>query len=225
MNGLTQSPVHHIPDVVLMDYAAGNMQEALSLLVATHLAMCPACREELREIELIGGALLQEMDTAAVVGEMPIGEPFTAAEMPATKTTSDEPAALGSLSILLPRPLRDYVGDDLSALDWRSGLRGVEECVLGSGPHGIKSALLRIEPGRQMPNHTHMGEEYTLVLQGGFSDQGGSYLPGDVAVADPSVTHRPVADDHEPCLCLIATDAPLQLTGPIGWLVNPFLRR
>ncbi|MEQ9638808.1 MAG: ChrR family anti-sigma-E factor [Alphaproteobacteria bacterium] len=220
MTGLAQGPSHHIPDVVLMDYAAGNVQEALALLVATHLAMCPACRTELREIELIGGALLQELDTAAVVGELPMSEPFTLAPEPATRRSAES-----AMPIELPRPLRDYVGGDLAALDWRSGLRGVQECVLGTGPHGIKSALLCIQPGRQVPNHTHMGDEYTLVLQGGFSDQAGQYLPGDVAVADSSVTHRPVADAHEPCLCLTATDAPLQLTGPIGWLVNPFLRR
>jgi putative transcriptional regulator len=64
----------------------------------------------------------------------------------------------------------------------------------------------------------------TLVLAGGFSDESGHFVRGDVAEADPSVNHQPVADPGEDCLCLAVTDAPLRLTGPFGRLLNPFLR-
>ena len=37
-------PVHHPTDEFLLDYAAGALGEPKSLLVATHLSMCPACR-------------------------------------------------------------------------------------------------------------------------------------------------------------------------------------
>jgi putative transcriptional regulator len=213
-------PAHHIPDVVLMDYAAGNVPEPLALLVATHLALCPACREELREIELIGGALL--LDTHDDEMSAPV-EFATPRRVVATARPAVPPLPSGCLQI--PLPLRGYIGNNLDDLDWRTTVRGVQEFVLARGNHGVKSSLLRIEPGRQMPRHTHLGDEYTLVLQSGFSDQGGHYARGDVAVADASVTHTPVADAGETCICLTAVDAPLQLTGPIGWLVNPFLRR
>ena len=49
-------------------------------------------------------------------------------------------------------------------------------------------------------------------------------MRGDVAEADPSVNHQPVADPGEDCICLAVTDAPLRLTGPFGRLLNPFLR-
>ena len=210
-------PAHHIPDVVLMDYAAGNVHEPLALLVATHLALCPACREELREIELIGGALL--LDVAEDSAQPPMLAPVQAG-----RGGLDRAAAHDGI-LRVPQPLRAYVGADLDQLDWHTTIRGVQEFVLARGAHGVKSAMLRIDPGRQMPRHTHLGDEYTLVLQGGFTDQAGNYKRGDVAVADSSVTHRPTADVDEVCICLTAVDAPLQLTGPIGWLVNPFLRR
>jgi putative transcriptional regulator len=66
--------------------------------------------------------------------------------------------------------------------------------------------------------------EMTLLLAGGFSDETGHYLRGDVALADPSVDHRPVADPGEDCLCLAVTDAPLRLTGRFGRYLN-FLAR
>jgi putative transcriptional regulator len=75
-----------------------------------------------------------------------------------------------------------------------------------------------------MPTHTHDGSELTLVLAGGFSDESGHFVRGDVAEADPSINHQPVADPGEDCLCLAVTDAPIRLTGPFGRLLNPFLR-
>ena len=75
-----------------------------------------------------------------------------------------------------------------------------------------------------MPVHTHASSELTLVLAGGFTDQFGHFLRGDLAEADASVEHRPVADPGEDCLCLAVTDGPMRLTGPLGRLINPFLR-
>ena len=35
---------HHLPDDLLLTYAAANLAEAWSLVVATHLSLCPECR-------------------------------------------------------------------------------------------------------------------------------------------------------------------------------------
>jgi putative transcriptional regulator len=63
-----------------------------------------------------------------------------------------------------------------------------------------------------------------IVLEGGYSDEFGSYDAGDVAVANHEVVHRPVADPVEGCLCFAVTDARLKLTGPIGRVLNLFIR-
>ena len=84
--------------------------------------------------------------------------------------------------------------------------------------------LLRIDPQKPMPVHTHRGREHTLVLAGGFTDEFGHFLRGDFSSTDPTVTHRPVADPGEPCICLAITTAPLRLTGRFARFLNPFLR-
>ena len=89
---------------------------------------------------------------------------------------------------------------------------------------GYKTRMMRIKAGTAMPWHTHEGQELTLVLAGGFTDGEKHFLAGDVAAADPTVNHRPVADPGEDCLCLAVTEGPLRLTGPIGRLLNPFIR-
>jgi putative transcriptional regulator len=75
-----------------------------------------------------------------------------------------------------------------------------------------------------IPMHTHRGREYTLVLAGGFKENGSQYGVGDFTLRDASDVHRPVVDSDEECVCLIVLDAPIKLTGILGRLVNPFLR-
>ena len=79
---------------------------------------------------------------------------------------------------------------------------------------------MRLPAGLRLPVHTHLGSEMTLVLSGGFSARFGHYLRGDVAVRDETEKHRPVVDHGEDCWCLVVTDAPLRLTGPMGFLFN-----
>ncbi|MEQ8965761.1 MAG: ChrR family anti-sigma-E factor [Azospirillaceae bacterium] len=146
------------------------------------------------------------------------------AEVPTPCVPAAKPAAPGRHAIdRVPAPLRGYIGGDLESQPWRPVMRGLDELPIAiDGVATVK--LLRIRGGTAMPRHTHSGTEMTLVLEGGFSDERGHFLRGDVAVTDAAVDHRPVADPGEDCYCLTVTDAPLRLTGPIGRLLNPFVR-
>lgn len=70
--------------------------------------------------------------------------------------------------------------------------------------------------GKGVPRHTHAGIEFTLVLSGVFGDENGRFLPGDIQMTDPTVTHRPRAEPGDVCVVLAVTDAPLRLTGLLG---------
>ncbi len=61
------------------------------------------------------------------------------------------------------------------------------------------------------------------MLEGSFTDETGRYARGDVSVADPEVTHQPVAGRECDCICLAVTDAPLKMTGPLGRILNYFV--
>ncbi len=80
-----------------------------------------------------------------------------------------------------------------------------------------------LNAGRKLAGHTHDGSEYTLVLQGAFSDVAGRYERGDIAIGDDELDHCPTADPSADCLCFAVTDAPLRLTGPIGRIVQRFI--
>ncbi|MCH2395000.1 ChrR family anti-sigma-E factor [Oceanibaculum sp.] len=215
----------HVSEEHLMDYAAGTASEPVSLLVATHLALCPECRAKVADYERIGGAMLADSQPAdltdaaldAVLARLD-EEP---ADLPAHKPAVryDEQTRR-----VLPEPLRSYLGDNLGALPWRNVTRSLQEIELPIGDSGYRTRLLRIKAGQAMPEHTHGGSEMTLVLAGGFSDDTGHYGRGDVSIADDELVHTPVADAGEDCICLAVTDAPLKLTGPVGRIINLFMR-
>jgi len=200
-----------------MDYASGALPEPLALLVATHASLCRACQDEIARLEALGGALFDSLD-GEPLDSGALDRALARLELPESPTAHE-----GAGDPRVPRPLRGYLGTNLDDLAWKQ--RGsVAEFALLTGHAGLTTRLLRIKGGTALPQHTHEGSEYTLLLAGGFSDASGHYVTGDVAVADPSVDHRPVADPGADCLCLAVTDAPLRLTGRFGRYLNAFLR-
>jgi putative transcriptional regulator len=210
-------PRHHLTEELLVDYASGALAEASATLVASHLVLCPACRRELAAVEALGGVLLGEAPPAAL----------SAPALAAVMRKLDEPAATeppaGADIPDLPRPLARHVGQPIETLAWRRMLPGLQYFPLPLKGEG-RAYLLRIKPGRAMPRHSHGGDEMTLVLRGSYTDRLGEFRPGDVAIVDAAVDHKPVAGRGGDCICLAVTEAPLVLTGAVGRLFRPFVR-
>jgi putative transcriptional regulator len=212
------SIVHHLPDPILMAYAAGNLPEAFSLVVATHVSLCDDCRARLQAFEAVGGTLLDQTDAP------PVSDAALAATMQLIATREKDPIrSRMPASAVFPAPLRDYVGGDLDAVRWRSVAGGVRQSILASSKSGTVR-LLHIPAGAAMPDHGHRGTEMTMVLTGAFRDADGLFARGDVEVATEATSHTPVAEPGEDCVCLAATDAPLRFSGLIPRIVQPFFR-
>ncbi|TVR96743.1 MAG: cupin domain-containing protein [Rhodospirillales bacterium] len=220
---------HHPPLELLFDYAAGTLPEPVALAVATHASMCPACRDEISAVEALGGALLETLEPVAMSATSLDAVLARLDEPEATPVTVSAARAASGVASFLPGPLRRYLGEVLPGgwdrLPWRRVTRSLEELRLPMSVQGFKASLMRLAPGSTVPVHTHRGQEFTLVLAGGFSDETGEYLPGDFACKDQTHVHRPVVDTDEPCISLVVLDAPLKLTGMMGRLVNPFINR
>ncbi|MGD1878121.1 MAG: ChrR family anti-sigma-E factor [Kiloniellaceae bacterium] len=215
-------PAHHFPKAWLLDYAAGSLPEAPSIVLAAHLALCPDCRAVVADCEAIGGALLAGLEPLALAPDaldtvLARIDAAEAAEAPDAPDAPDFRAA----GATVPPTLSDYLGDDLDSLAWQPLAPGVDLTLLrprlgaagGSWPAAAQVSLVRLAPGVAAPRHTHLGIEATVIVQGGFVDEVGRYERGDAWIVDGSLEHQPVALDGETCLCLVYQDAPLKLTG------------
>lgn len=221
---MSSLPTHHLEPETLMAYAAGTLDETTSVLVATHMALCPDCRQTVRDQEAIGGTLIDVLEPAPLK-DGALDTVLSLLDAPDTEaapkpTLAEHPET----TRVVPHPLRDYIGGDLDGLSWKSRSRGIQEATVTIGDGTIRAALLRIRPGERIPAHTHDGVETTLVLKGAFSDETGRYARGDVAVATDELDHTPIADTDEECICFAVIDGSLKLTGPIGRVLNLFVR-
>jgi putative transcriptional regulator len=210
---------HHLSDPLLMAYSAGQLPEAFSLVVATHVSLCDDCRARLLAFDAIGGALIEDADQARMAEDS-----FEATMARITGLPQAEPVrASRIMGCVFPAPLRDYVGGDLAAVHWRPVGMGVRQAILKTDT-GATARLLHIPAGQAVPDHGHRGMELTLVLQGAFRDTEDRFGPGDIEIATEELEHTPVAEPGADCICLVATDAPLRFNRLIPRIAQPFLR-
>jgi len=212
-------------DTLLANYARGWLSPPMHVLVACHLVYQPSSRKFVRSIEELGGSELLE--------QVPIELHDRDERLARIFALDDKDALSGGLhpiqrprlaDDILPHPLSRYLGCTISDVPWRTLLPGVKEYRIEENEDG-EASLFWIKKGRKIPSHTHEGSEFTLVLKGAFSDKNGRYAEGDISIADMDVDHCPVADEAEDCFCFAVTDAPLQLTGPIGRIVQRFFKK
>ena len=219
---------HHPSDDVLVSYAAGALDEPTSILIATHLALCPTCRGVVSKAESIGGELLAEVEPSDI-GDDALNAVLNRLDEEEVQSTQSALSAAENLGVEedelnLPQPLKGYLKGSAKTLPWRWLGPGVHYTRIAQDAAGPNVGLLRIAPGTRVPMHGHSGNELTMVLAGGFTDATGSYARGDVESADDGLVHQPVADAGEECVCLVVTEGDLQPTGLIAKLLQPFFR-
>ena len=211
---------HHISDDLLVAYEAGTLAEGWSLAVATHLALCPECRQRARAAATVGGTLLETIE-ALPVTESALDRVLARIDSP---PASDPVSAAIPKDPVLPEPLRSYLGGDVDAITWKRLGTSAHQVLIRTGDGETSVRMLRIPAGQPVPEHGHRGQELTVVLCGTLVDGDEVFARGDVEIADESVEHQPFAGAGEDCICLAVTDAPLRFKNLIVRLAQPFLR-
>lgn len=212
-------PTHHLDTSTILAYAAGTLNEAFSVVAASHIAVCPACRDAVRAAEALGGELLGSMaDTAVSVDcrsrTLAALEQATIHRLPVSAPRSELPAPLARL-------IEKVSFDDIA---WKKKAPGVAmfDVKLPTAAQG-QLKLLLIGAGRAMPEHGHGGEEITMVLKGAYRDHMGRFARGDVADLDEDIEHKPVVEQDGDCICLVATERPTRFKSLAARIMQPFV--
>ena len=211
---------HHLDEATILAFAAGTLPEAHGFAAATHAAYCKHCRTAVREAEVLGGSLLLEEAGTVVTDNC---RAATLAKLDVA-VPSVKPAILNSAGEI-PAVLCNLLNNTkLADLPWKKRAPGfaIFEVPLSMGGK-TRLQLLRIGPGRSLPEHGHGGEELTVVLRGSYKDHTGRYTAGDVADLDEETEHQPTVDSDEDCICLVAIEAPTKFKGVLARLAQTFV--
>lgn len=212
---------HHPSEETLVRYAAGTLGAGPRLVIAIHLAGCPACRNRIAVLEAVGGALLDEIEPQAMADHA-LARTLAMIEAPLANQREPSVAAhSAALGIELPKPLRDC---EIGPWRWIGPGMRWSRVTLPYDPEA-DVMMLKVAAGRKLPEHGHTGKEYTHILSGSFSDARGRYFPGDLDEADSEVDHQPIVDRDGECICIAAMDGRMQLRGVFGRILQQFAGR
>lgn len=210
------------PDNNLLEaYASGNIDAVSGLVVATHLETCSKCRAYVNQLEaaqadtVIESSVLEyDVEFDSMFNDIITAEPRT--DTIILKDVAR--VAVAGKDFKLPKTLSrfsDLVGE------WKSYGGKVYSAQIDLG-EDARVNLMYISEDVRIPQHTHKGQESTLVLHGGFSDEDGHYEVGDVLVRDASVKHSPFTKAGEDCLCLTVLTEPMIFTQGVARIFNLF---
>ena len=211
---------HHLDTATIMAHAAGTLDEALSVVVSSHIAMCASCREASRQASMLGGEILGGLD-GTDVSENCRSKTLSMLDTATIHRFPKKPNPNNTL----PEPLNLLLeGKSLDEIKWRNKAPGLALYDLPVSPASRgKLFLMRIAAGKAMPEHGHGGEEITLILSGAYNDSLGRFAAGDVADLDEEFEHQPVVEMGAACICLVATEAPTRFKSWPARLLQPLI--
>ncbi|WP_061036093.1 MULTISPECIES: ChrR family anti-sigma-E factor [Vibrio] len=210
------------PDNNLLEaYASGSIDAVSGLVVATHLETCSKCRAYVNQLEAAQADVVIESSVMEydVEFDSMFNDIITAEPKSDSIIIKDVArVAVAGKDFKLPKTLSrfsDLVGE------WKSYGGKVYSAQIDLG-EDARVNLMYISEDVRIPQHTHKGQESTLVLHGGFSDEDGHYEVGDVLVRDASVKHCPFTKAGEDCLCLTVLTEPMIFTQGVARIFNLF---
>lgn len=196
-------------DALVSGYVAGSLPKPVHVLMDAHLELSPDNRAIVGGLESAAGDALEHVAPEAISGRDAALASIFASD-PAPLSVGDAVKRCGTV----PRALQDFIGHTIDDIPWKTKMPGFREFDMDD-VDGCHVSMFWIKPGRTVPSHTHDGMELSLIIQGAFNDERGRFGRGDISIADPSVDHRPTAENTVPCIGFAVTDAPLRLTGSL----------
>lgn len=212
---------NHPYDELLAAYSAGSLPLSQALCVSAHLENCVSCSKQLQRLNRLGSQLMQQLKPARASEQLK-NKLLDSLDSLTDEAPEHEP---DKVDPSIPRCLHQFIDGSYDDLRWKRVSADIYSVELCRDSNGAKVELLKIKPGGSATTHTHLGDEYTVILEGSFSDEEGLYQRGDFMVKGANDQHTPVATKDRECICLAVTEGPIQFTGPVSRLLNPFIRR
>lgn len=227
---------------MLSSFVEGTLPASVSVIIASHVEMCSQCQQKVQQLtEQAANACFGESPVTSMTGthservdnalstfdfedgldssELSMLEAITAV-LPETAPTEKDMAAVENKEIEVSG-VRFKVPRALRSIEIRpfQGLGKLSRSRLSLEDGDLRTSLLHIDKGGSVPTHTHKGFEVTLLLQGSFEDEMGTYHAGDFIWLNGEHTHQPVTKTG--CVCLTVSSDAIRFTKGMSQLLNP----
>ncbi|MEX6633279.1 ChrR family anti-sigma-E factor [Hyphococcus lacteus] len=226
MSNRNISPRHTASEEWLASYSSGALSELKRLVIECQSAIEPSIKAKLNVLDDLGGAFIESAQ-----GEK-LSDDFLdrlSAALPSDTQSkgaqnAERRSSRESQSTWIPRPLQNFLDNSEINLKWKKSGPGVERAFLGQ-QENERLYLLKAKPGLKLPAHSHSGQEWTLILQGGYHVNGQGFIRGDLHCEDETCMHQPVIDDDgEDCISLVVDEGALIFDNPILNLLQPITK-
>ena len=213
----------HPTDTKLVSFAEGDLSSAGSLLVSAHCDMCKDCRHKVMLFtdNLASQVFCDEDDHKSISREfVSMFESIThnsdLIDVPDTQD-AHQTIELEGRKFIIPATLGRFSN---RMGEWSHLVGKIWQSSVDIGG-GYLAQFIYMEKGGSVPEHTHKGNEYTIVLDGQFKDGNAVYESGDYIALNNSDVHAPVSEVDEGCLVFSVIDSPLYFTSGWAKLINP----
>jgi len=208
-------------DDIISEYVAGHLSPAKDAVIACAIELNADLADSAALQTDIASLYLEDTPSAPLcplfIGEVLEKLPDCATPVPANDIAKKD-ADIASM------PVRSLINKDgLDSIQWKSLIPGVAvHDVLGDRKtkDGDRLYLLKAKGGMCMPEHSHTGEEWSLILTGAYHVDGKTYRRGDLHIENETSQHSPEIAEGEDCICLIMTEGPLIMKHWIPKLVQ-----
>ena len=221
---------HHPKFELLKSFVDGDLPASLSAGIAIHADMCQKCQQQIAQLtEQVAEANFefeetfldrfivdekQDIEEAATMNfDDMIAEITASNDIEVIAPKVDTFISFNNISYRLPTALQNMPFGKTAHIGKLSRTR------VQLDENEIHSSLLHIAPGGGVPEHTHKGFELTVLLEGSFEDEKGTYVKGDFIMLDGNHQHHPFSEDG--CLCYTVANDALHFTKGINKLLNP----
>jgi len=158
-----------ISDDIITEYAAGSLSPAKHIMVACQSEISETVAKRVAFTENIAASMLEDIETKSL---SPLFMGNVLSSLPPQESANvnkmDDP-----IEGLAPKSLRH---------------------MLGKTKEGDRLYLLKAKGGMRMPDHSHTGEEWSLILTGSYTVGGTRFTRGDLHIEDETETHAPHID-------------------------------
>jgi putative transcriptional regulator len=231
----------HPETPMLSSFVAGELPASVSVIIASHVEMCSQCQQEVERLtQQAANACFGESNVMPMAGvdSVQIDDEFGSFSLEAelnsnelsmleaitgmapergtivnTAVVEDKEIEVSGVRFTIPRALRTVEMKPFQ------GLGKLSRSRLSLQDGDIRTSILHIDKGGSVPTHTHKGFEITLLLQGSFEDEMGTYHAGDFIWLDSKHTHQPVTKTG--CVCLTVSSNAIRFTKGVSQLLNP----